>query len=56
MDGVELLKTLKATEPGLEIVMLTGHASIDTAINSMRMGAYDFLTVPGRILGPFPRK
>ena len=49
MDGVDLLKALKEAEPSLEIIMLTGHASIDTAINSMRIGAYDYLTKPCKL-------
>lgn len=46
LDGVELLTRLKAIEPTLEIIMLTGYASVDTAIKSMKVGAYDYLTKP----------
>jgi DNA-binding NtrC family response regulator len=48
-DGVKLLETLKEMEPTLEIIMLTGHASIDTAIQSMKRGAYDYLSKPCKL-------
>jgi DNA-binding NtrC family response regulator len=46
MDGIDLLNKLREMEPAFEIVMLTGHASVDTAIRSMKLGAYDYLTKP----------
>jgi DNA-binding NtrC family response regulator len=46
MDGVELLLKLKQMEPTLEAIMLTGFASVATAIRSMKLGAYDYLTKP----------
>jgi len=49
VDGVKLLEMLKEVEPNLEIVMLTGHASIDTAIQSMKRGAYDYLSKPCKL-------
>jgi DNA-binding NtrC family response regulator len=49
MDGVDLLLQIKQTEPTLEVVMLTGFASVETAINSMKLGAYDYLTKPCKI-------
>jgi len=49
IDGVKLLETLKEMEPTLEIIMLTGHASIDTAIQSMKRGAYDYLSKPCKL-------
>lgn len=49
MDGVELLEILKKNEPNIEFVMLTGHASIDTAIQSMKLGAYDYLSKPCKL-------
>lgn len=45
-DGVELLLKLKQMEPTMEVIMLTGHASVATAIRSMKLGAYDYLTKP----------
>jgi two-component system, NtrC family, response regulator AtoC len=46
MDGVELLIKLKQLEPATEVIMLTGFASVATAIRSMKLGAYDYLTKP----------
>ena len=49
IDGVTLLLQLKQAEPTLEVVMLTGFASVETAITSMKLGAYDYLTKPCKI-------
>jgi len=46
IDGIELFSKIKQYEPTIEIVMLTGYASVDTAIKSMKLGAYDYLTKP----------
>lgn len=46
MDGVELLLKMKQLEPNMEVIMLTGFASVETAIRSMKIGAYDYLTKP----------
>lgn len=45
-DGVDLLKKAKMIQPTLEAIMLTGYASIETAIQSMKLGAYDYLKKP----------
>jgi DNA-binding NtrC family response regulator len=44
--GIELLERLKEGQPELEALMLTGHGSIETAIQAMKKGAYDYLTKP----------
>ncbi len=46
MSGIELLGQLKERWPELEAIMLTGHGSIETAIQAMKQGAYDYLTKP----------
>jgi len=46
MDGLELLGRIKDLQPLAEVLMLTGHGSIDSAIEAMRQGAYDFVTKP----------
>lgn len=46
MDGLELLKKVKEIQPETEVIMLTGHGTIDTAIEAMKLGAYDYLTKP----------
>ena len=46
LSGEELLKQVTASYPTLQIIILTGHGTIETAVNAMRDGAYDFLTKP----------
>src|SRR5262245_43953845 len=46
MNGVDLLERLKRDQPELEVLLLTGHGSIETAILAMKRGAYDYLTKP----------
>ncbi len=48
-DGVELLGKLKEMQPTTEVIMLTGHATVDTAIKSMKLGAYDYLAKPCKL-------
>ncbi len=46
LNGLEVLKTIHAGSPAAEVIMLTGHGSIDTAIESIRMGAFDYVVKP----------
>lgn len=46
MDGLEALKEIKAASPLIEVIMLTGHATVESGIKGMKLGAYDFLTKP----------
>jgi DNA-binding NtrC family response regulator len=46
MDGIELLKKIKARYPDTQVVIITSHASLDTAIQALRCGAYDYLFKP----------
>jgi len=46
MSGIDVLARLKEIQPELEALMLTAHGSIETAIQAMRRGAYDYLTKP----------
>ena len=46
MDGEELLNRLKARDPGIEIIILTGHGSIESAFRSAKVGAYEYLLKP----------
>lgn len=50
LDGIELLLKIKQIEPAIEIIMLTGFASLETAIRSLKQGAYDYLTKPCKIV------
>ncbi len=45
-DGLHVLDLLKQTHPHLPIIMLSGHSSIETAINALKVGAYDFIEKP----------
>jgi two-component system response regulator HydG len=46
MDGVELLKRAKAAEQDLEVIMITGHGTVEIAVEAIKEGAYDFITKP----------
>jgi len=46
MDGIEALEELKKVSPLIEVIMLTGNATIESAINAMKLGAYDFIMKP----------
>ena len=46
MDGIEALKEIKKASPLIEVIMLTGNATIESAIDAMKLGAYDFLMKP----------
>ncbi|MGA8579042.1 MAG: sigma-54 dependent transcriptional regulator, partial [Bryobacteraceae bacterium] len=46
MDGLEALKTIRGRNASIEVIMLTGHGSIDSAIESIRDGAFDYVTKP----------
>lgn len=46
IDGLETLKRIKADNPNAEIIMLTGHASVQSGVEAMKLGAGDFLQKP----------
>jgi DNA-binding NtrC family response regulator len=46
MDGMELLRALGREEPGLPVVLLTAHGTVDTAVEAVKLGALDFLEKP----------
>jgi two-component system response regulator AauR len=46
MDGLQLLKRLKAVDPSLPVVLITGHGDVSMAVGAMRDGAYDFMEKP----------
>ena len=46
MDGIQTLREIKKRFPLLEVVMLTGHASMEVAIEGMELGAFDYLMKP----------
>jgi DNA-binding NtrC family response regulator len=49
MDGIETLKEIKKQYPLVEVIMLTGHATVETAIEGMKLGAFDYLMKPSDI-------
>ncbi len=46
MDGLETLNAIKNAHPLMEVIMLTGHATVESAIDGMKMGAFDYLMKP----------
>jgi DNA-binding NtrC family response regulator len=46
MDGIQTLKEIKRSYPLVEVILLTGHATVDAAIEGMKTGAFDFLLKP----------
>lgn len=46
MDGLELLDMVKALDPDLPVLMISGHGNIETAVSAIKRGAYDFLEKP----------
>ena len=46
MDGIETLKRIKMAFPLVEVIMLTGHSTIESAVNGLKLGAFDYLTKP----------
>jgi DNA-binding NtrC family response regulator len=49
MDGIQTLREIKKIDPLMEVIMLTGHASIEVAIEGMELGAFDYLMKPADI-------
>ncbi|AFM26981.1 response regulator [Desulfomonile tiedjei] len=46
IDGIETLRQIKRTHPLVEVIMLTGHATVESAIDGMKLGAFDYLMKP----------
>ncbi len=46
IDGIETLRQIKKMKPLIEVIMLTGHASVESGIEGMKLGAYDYLMKP----------
>lgn len=49
MDGMETLSEIKKQHPTVEVIMLTGHATVESAIDGMKAGAFDYLMKPCEI-------
>ncbi len=46
LDGVEVLRKIKHAHPLVEVIMLTGHASVESAVEGLKLGAFDYLMKP----------
>lgn len=46
MDGIEVLEKINATQPEVQVVMISGHGTVDVAVKAVKMGAYDFIEKP----------
>ena len=46
MDGIETLKQIKTRYPAVEVILLTGHGAVDTAVKGLKSGAFDYLLKP----------
>ena len=49
MDGIEALREIKKIQPLAEVILLTGHASVETSIEGMKLGAFDYLLKPVKL-------
>lgn len=49
MDGIEVLREMKRNQPLVEVILLTGHASVETSIEGMKLGAFDYLLKPVKL-------
>ncbi len=49
LDGIETLRRLRAAEPDIQVMILSGRATIDTAVEAMRLGAIDILEKPAEV-------
>jgi len=49
ISGIDLLAKIQAESPGTPVILLTGHGTVETAVEAMRLGAWDFLTKPVNI-------
>ena len=63
MDGIETLGEIRKKFPLVEVIMLTGHATVETGIEGMKLGAFDYLMKPcdmdvliDKLKGPLPGK
>ncbi len=55
MDGIETLREIKRIQPICEVLLLTGHGSMETSIEGMKLGAYDYLLKPVKLEDLLPK-
>lgn len=49
VNGIQLLKHVQAVRPGLAVIMMTGYATVETAVEAMKEGAFDYITKPFKV-------
>ena len=49
LDGIDTLREIKKSKPLIEVILLTGHASMESGIEGMKLGAYDFVMKPANL-------
>ncbi len=55
MDGIETLREIKKSQPICEVLLLTGHGSMETSIEGMKLGAFDYLLKPVKLEDLLPK-
>jgi len=55
MDGIETLREIKKIQPLSEVILLTGHASVETSIEGMKIGAFDYVLKPIKLEDLLPK-
>lgn len=55
MDGIEALRAIKKIQPLTEVILLTGHASVETSIEGMKLGAFDYVMKPVKLEELLPK-
>jgi DNA-binding NtrC family response regulator len=55
MDGIETLREMKKIQPLAEVLLLTGHASVETSIEGMKLGAFDYVLKPIKLEELLPK-
>ena len=55
MDGIETLREIKKIQPLAEVLLLTGHASVETSIEGMKLGAFDYVLKPVKLEELLPK-
>src|SRR6185295_4742906 len=51
MDGIELLRRIRESEPHTQVIMISGHGNIETAVTATKLGAFDFIEKPFSVDG-----
>lgn len=55
MDGLEVLKAIKTRWPLVEVILLTGHASVESGLQGMQLGAFDYVMKPCKLTDLLPK-